>query len=141
MKLTLGQAAKRLGLSKPTLAKHIRNGKLTAEKDAAGWFQIDAAELGRFEAAYRRQPEAEPVKATAQMAGAGVVAVELARMTERAAQLEERLAETKAALERAEARADAAQARADAATVRVERLEAPGVAERRQGLWARLVGR
>jgi hypothetical protein len=140
MQFTLGMAAKRLKLSKPTVGKYIQRGELSAVKLENGSYAIDGGELARFEANYRRQPEAEPVKATASAAGAGDTATQLAVMTERASQLEKQLAKAEAALERAEARADAAQARADAATGRVERLEAPGVAEAR-GLWARLVGR
>jgi uncharacterized protein YaiL (DUF2058 family) len=134
MKFTLGGAAKRLGLSKPTVGKHIKNGRLAGTKNSAGIYEIDAAELARFEAEYRRVPPAggadvEPVVV------AGDVALAVER--EKARQLEERLAETAARLAAAEARADAAQARADEAMARmVGLLEGP-----KQAWWSRLIGR
>jgi hypothetical protein len=60
MAITPGQAAKKVGLSKPALSKHISNGRLTAQKGEDGAFQIQEAELGRFMASYRR---VEPVEA------------------------------------------------------------------------------
>jgi hypothetical protein len=45
---TLGEAAKAVGLSKPTLSKAITSGRLSAEKDqATGVYTIQAAELFR----------------------------------------------------------------------------------------------
>jgi excisionase family DNA binding protein len=141
MEFTLGTAAKRLGISKPTLSKHIRNGRLSAKKLESGTFAIDGAELARFEAAYKKPEPVEaatvlPVEAAGQ--GANGVEVALAVAQERARQLEERLAEAREALAKAEGRAEAAQARADAAQARVVALlEGP----RPRGWWARLVGR
>lgn len=151
MALTLGQAAKQAGLSKPTLSKHIRNGRLTAKKGEDGVYQIEEAELGRFMSSYRR---AEPVEAaTGLPPGQGAdrtasgVEVDLAVVQERARQLEERLAEAKAALEKAEetaetARAEAAEARAAerAAWQRVAGL-LEGPRAEPQGWWAKLTRR
>ena len=47
MMLTLGQAAKQVGKSKPTLSEAIKKGRLSASKNEAGHFQIDPAELFR----------------------------------------------------------------------------------------------
>ena len=133
MQFTLGGAAKRLGLSKPTVSKHIKNGRLSGVKGADGVYQIDAAELARFEAEYRRVPpvgeaDVEPVVPVADN-------VRLAVAEERARQLEERLAETAARLAAAEARADAAQKRADEAVARVVGLlEGP-----KRSWWSRLI--
>lgn len=151
MKLTLGQAAKRLGLSKPTLSKHIKNGKLAAHKNEEGWFEIDAAELGRFEAAYKRVPvvaEETPAPYVTGVTPSASPEVELAEIRERARQLEERLAEARAA--QAKAEEAAATARAEAAeAVAKEReawqrvaglLEGPRP-EPRAGWWSRLLGR
>jgi excisionase family DNA binding protein len=45
--LTLGQAAKETGLSKPSISKAIKNGRLSAVKTDNGEYQIDPAELFR----------------------------------------------------------------------------------------------
>lgn len=45
--LTLREAVKRFDVSRPTLIKALRNGKVSAVKDAAGNWQIDPAELVR----------------------------------------------------------------------------------------------
>lgn len=47
MKLTLNTAAKEAGVSKSTLSEALRNGRLSAEKDDRGRYQIDPAELFR----------------------------------------------------------------------------------------------
>ena len=45
--LTLGQAAKETGISKPTISKSINKGRLSATKSEQGQYQIDPAELLR----------------------------------------------------------------------------------------------
>jgi excisionase family DNA binding protein len=47
MSYTLGQAAKAVGRSKPTIARAIKSGKISAERTATGEFAIDPAELHR----------------------------------------------------------------------------------------------
>jgi hypothetical protein len=44
---TLGQAAKAAGISKAWLSKSIQKGKVSANKDESGRYQIDPAELHR----------------------------------------------------------------------------------------------
>jgi excisionase family DNA binding protein len=48
MLLTLGQAAKQVGVSKPTLSKAIASGKLSATRREDGSWAIDPAELHRY---------------------------------------------------------------------------------------------
>jgi excisionase family DNA binding protein len=48
MQLTLGQAAKQVGVSKPTLSKAIASGKLSATRREDGSWSIDPAELCRY---------------------------------------------------------------------------------------------
>ena len=48
MALTLGEAAKHLGVSKPTLSKAIKTGKLSATRREDGTWSIDNAELARY---------------------------------------------------------------------------------------------
>src|SRR5215213_5539751 len=53
--ITLGNAAKQLGVSKPTLSKAISRGHLSATRREDGSFAIDPAELVRWwEAAHHR---------------------------------------------------------------------------------------
>ncbi len=47
MKLTLGQAAKEVGISKPSLSAAIKNGRISAYKNESGSYEIDPAELFR----------------------------------------------------------------------------------------------
>ena len=44
---TLGQAAKATGISKPTLSRAVKSGKISAQKQGDGSFIIDPAELHR----------------------------------------------------------------------------------------------
>lgn len=48
MAYTLGEAAKASGFSKPTLSRAIKGGKLTAKRLEDGSYQIDPAELARW---------------------------------------------------------------------------------------------
>ena len=57
MKLSVSQAAKEVGKSKPTISKAIKTGRLSAKKVGVG-YQIDPAELFRV---YPKAPESLPV--------------------------------------------------------------------------------
>lgn len=48
MAYTLGEAAKASGFSKPTLSRAIKSGKLSARRLEDGSYQIDPAELARW---------------------------------------------------------------------------------------------
>ena len=48
MKHTLGQAAKECGVSKSTLSRWIKKGRVSAERQEDGSFLIDASELNRI---------------------------------------------------------------------------------------------
>jgi excisionase family DNA binding protein len=48
MSYTLGEAAKAVGLSKPTLSRAIKNGKLSGKKLEDGSYQINPSELERW---------------------------------------------------------------------------------------------
>lgn len=145
MEFTLGTAAKRLGLSKPTVAKHIAQGRLAAVKLETGVYAIDGAELARFEAGYRRQAaKAEEAPApAAEPSGA----VQLAVLENELRNLRDRLAEAVAREQKAEAEAEAAR---QAAAVALDRereawqrvaglLEGPRGEPR--GWWSRIVGK
>jgi excisionase family DNA binding protein len=59
MQVTLGQAAKQLGIGKATLSRYIKQGKLSAAKQEDGSYRIDVAELDRVRDIMR--PPAEQV--------------------------------------------------------------------------------
>lgn len=61
MKLTLGQAAKEIGLSKTALSNAIKSGRLSAKKSDVGSYEIDPAELFRV---YPPKPVNEDVNLT-----------------------------------------------------------------------------
>lgn len=58
MKLTLGQASKETGVSKATLSRALKSGKLSGEKQEDGSFRIDPAELFRV---FQRNSTDNPV--------------------------------------------------------------------------------
>ena len=61
MTYTLGDAAKATGISKPTLSKAIKSGKISAIKNEDGSFSIDPAELHRVFPAVNRNTEKKPL--------------------------------------------------------------------------------
>lgn len=46
-KLSVSAAARVYAVSRPTLQKHLKNGKISGEKDADNHWQIDTSELNR----------------------------------------------------------------------------------------------
>jgi excisionase family DNA binding protein len=59
--ITLGNAAKQLGVSKPTLSKAISRGHLSATRREDGSFSIDPAELMRWWESSRHRFHLQPV--------------------------------------------------------------------------------
>src|SRR5688500_17387905 len=57
MQVTLGQAAKQLGIGKATLSRYIKQGKLSAAKQDDGSYRIDVSELDRVRGIMRPHPE------------------------------------------------------------------------------------
>ena len=55
MKITLGQAAKQTGISKPTISKACGRGDLSYDKNDDGSYAIDPAELDRWVEGYRNR--------------------------------------------------------------------------------------
>ena len=94
--LTLGQASKLCGKSKPTISKAVADGKLSGKK-VNGVFQIEKAELERV---YGK------TSVKAQKAKTEVLALEKKH-------LEEKVADLQARLEKAEDREQSANTRLD----------------------------
>ncbi len=58
--LTLAEAAKETGLTKPAVFKAIKNGKISASKDERGQWMIDPAELFRVYDPVSKKETVEP---------------------------------------------------------------------------------
>jgi len=135
---TLGAAAKRLGLSKPTVSKYVKEGRISGQKLEDGSYRIDGAELARFEAGFvkpaggKRQGEAPTAKRT----GAGelqVARAELVAAQTRITELEGDRDRLRADLVKAQERVDKLQDQlATIARGMVERGQVPW--------WQRLIG-
>ncbi len=144
--VTLGEAAKRTGLSKTTISRKIKAGEISVrEKGDDGAFRIDPAELTRFMDAARAQratcalETAEPapvtppetaiarLEARCEIAEAKLTMAET-RLTEIKATAEVQLAGLKIMLD--EVKADRDQWREQA-----QRLALPGPRAERRGLW------
>jgi hypothetical protein len=60
MTLSLGQAAKEVGLDKSTLSRAIKRGKLSAQRTDRGGYEIDPAELFRVFPPASQKPRINP---------------------------------------------------------------------------------
>jgi hypothetical protein len=127
-KLTLGQAAKQVGKSKPTISKAIKDGKLSGEKNDNGVYQIEVSELLRVYDAVSETTEASAPPAPQASA---VSEVEKRFLEEKVADLEARLTDMKD--ERDTAQKEAREDRA--------RMMALIEDKRPKGFWSRLTGK
>ncbi|WP_243614826.1 excisionase family DNA-binding protein [Shimia aestuarii] len=145
MSYTLGEAAKAVGFSKPTLSRAIKNGKLSAKRLDDRSYSIDAAELERWKdanghrngAAKRIATPAETLE-TPHETSALQAEVEKLRAQVQSDQrergfLEQRIEDLKERAERAERKEDQLHA------LLVD-LRPQAVAEPRKGFWGRLFG-
>jgi excisionase family DNA binding protein len=154
MSYTLGEAAKAVGFSKPTLSRAIKNGKLSAKRLDDGSYQIDPAELERWKdgnghrngsAKRSATPEVTP-KTVPETSDSSGLQIEVATLREqlRSAEmargfLEERVTDLQGRAERAEAKED--RLLALIADLRPREPEpVPAAPPPRRGLWARLMG-
>lgn len=155
MSYTLGEAAKAVGFSKPTLSRAIKNGKLSAKKLEDGSYQIDASELERWKDGNGHRNGSvkriitlkdTPVTPT-ETHDSSELQIEVATLREqlRSAEtargfLEERVSDLQGRAERAEAKEDKLLALiSDLRPREAAPVPAPASASRR-GLWARLTG-
>lgn len=106
-KLSIREAAKRFDVSRPTLAKRIKDGAISAEPTAAGGWAIDPADLIRAGYQARRDQAPDPAPPAAPLAGplATVAGVDPAEVEALRGQLEVERARREAAEALAEERA------------------------------------
>lgn len=97
LKLNLSQAAEKAGISRNTLYKHIKEGKVSAQRDVNGRQSIELSELLRAYGALNGQSgqdsEPKPRKVHTPNTAATPLEVQLAIAEERVRQLEARLQE------------------------------------------------
>ena len=131
MKYTLGQAAKAVGKAKGTISNAIKSGRLSANRNDKGQYEIDPAELHRvypLNDTTRRQE--------VQLNDTAPLHTPLINTTETDL-LRERIEELKADLERERANADEWRKQAQTLALTQER---PAAAATRTGFLARLFG-
>lgn len=97
LKLNLSQAAEKAGISRNTLYKHIKEGKVSAQRDVNGRQSIELSELLRAYGALNghgaQDSEPKPRKVHTPNTAATPLEVQLAIAEERVRQLEARLQE------------------------------------------------
>lgn len=145
MSYTLGEAAKAVGFSKPTLSRAIKSGKLSAKRLDDGSYSIDPAELDRWKGnnGHRNASSkriATPHETHESPTQNSVLQAEVEALRERLKAgeiergfLEQRVEDLKERAERAERKEDQLQA-----LLADLRPKAPEV--RRKGFFARLLG-
>jgi len=107
--LTLGQASKLCGKSKPTISKAVKDGKLTGQK-VGGVFQIEKAELERVYG--KTSVKAERARTNLKANGGNTVfALKISTLEEKVADLQNRLDEEREGKAKAEAHEREANAR------------------------------
>jgi hypothetical protein len=112
-KLTLGQASKLVGKSKPTISKAVKDGKLSGEK-VDGVFQIEKSELVRVYGEVKKITTVNDMLTAAKTlptSTSAVAELEKKHLEEKVADLEARLAKAEDKAETSEVREREANAR------------------------------
>jgi excisionase family DNA binding protein len=142
MALTLGQAAKHLGVSKPTISKAISSGKLSATRLDDKSFAIDPAELERYKAmnghrfpvTQKETPASLRVETPPETSME--TALQLVHAEARAKLAEERLTDLKAMLDEMRSQRDAWQKQAEGRLLVDQRpVESGNATEQRRRGW------
>tara|TARA_R110002020_G_scaffold453247_1_gene667975 strand:+ start:348 stop:728 length:381 start_codon:yes stop_codon:yes gene_type:complete len=124
-KLTLGEASKLTGISKPTISKAVKDGKVSGKKNNKGVFEIEKSELIRVYPEVKAGAD-KPIKFTKEMA-TNAAEIENKFLKEKIEELEKQIQKT-------EAREDAANKRLDTVLVQLED-------QRPKTFWQRLSGK
>jgi excisionase family DNA binding protein len=133
MQVTLGQAAKQLGIGKATLSRYIKQGKLSAQKQEDGSYRIDVSELDRVRDI--RRPHSEQTKehlATSMETGMLQREIDLLRET---------LAQKDKLIEDVKSERDKWARMAESLQEEKQKLLTDGRAGSRRGIWEWLSGK
>ncbi|WP_170775905.1 hypothetical protein [Ruegeria lacuscaerulensis] len=140
--LSLGQAAKEVGVAKSTISKAIKDGRLSAEKLDNGSYKIDPSELFRVYQPNRSKetsngPSETPKDNLELLVENKVMQRELEFMRERLEERDKQLQKQaqKAEEELSEARSDRDHWRAQATMILTDHRPPKGFIERVFGLW------
>jgi excisionase family DNA binding protein len=137
MPYTMGQAAKAAGVSKATIQRALKSGKLSATRQPDGSYEIDPAELHR---AYPRAGDgAGAMKQSVTPSDTGELQVEVEMLRERLVEKDDVIGDLRRRLDQSEEERRQAQARLTA-LLTDQRPAAPQPAVRR-GWWRRLRGK
>lgn len=136
---TMGEAARRLGLSKPTVSAKIKAGKLAATQLDDGSYRIDASELARFEQSYRKPARGKRRGEKPTDKRESSVELQIAEVELRAAR--ERIAELTSDRDRLQRELSKAQERLETAQDQIASIAAASVARGALPLWKRLLGK
>ena len=133
MQVTLGQAAKQLGIGKATLSRYLKQGKLSAQKQADGSYRIDVSELDRVREIIRPHPEQTTKHSTTPLE---------TRMLQREVDLlRETLAHKDKLIEDVKSERDKWARMAESLQEEKQKLLSDGRAGSRRGVWAWLSGK
>lgn len=131
--LTLGQASKLCGKSKPTISKAVKDGKLTGQK-VNGVFEIEKSELVRVYGEVKKITTVNDMLTAAKTLPTSISAV--AELEKK--HLEEKVADLEARLAKAEGKAETSEVREREANARVFALIED---KRPKSLMQRLLGK
>jgi len=123
--LTLGEASKLTGISKPTISNAVTKGRITGKKNKKGVFEIEKSELLRVYPE-KKQGEQKPLILSKDMS------TQMKEMENK--HLQAQVDDLQKRLEKAELREDAANKRLDTVLVQLED-------QRPKGFWGRLRGK
>jgi excisionase family DNA binding protein len=133
MQVTLGQAAKQLGIGKATLSRYIKQGKLSAQKQEDGSYRIDVSELDRVRDIMRPHQEQATEHPTTPLE-TRVLQREIDLLRETLTQKDKLIEDIKGERERWAHMAESLQEEK-------QKLLTDGRAEPKRGVWAWLLGK
>lgn len=138
MTYTLGKAAKATGLSKPTLSKAVKSGKLSAVKNDNGSYTIDPVELHRVfpSVTSNRQKEATDLRLETPEQLAQMLAKEQEERTREREQHQVTINDLRRRLDEAEAARREATAETRRLTLML--IHQPAAGQLRPSFWRRL---
>ena len=133
MHVTLGQAAKQLGIGKATLSRYLRQGKLSGQKQADGSYRIDVSELDRVREIMRPHPE--------QVTEHSITPLETRMLQREIDLLRETLAHKDKLIEDVKSERDKWARMAESLQEEKQKLLTDGRIGPRRGVWAWLLGK
>ncbi len=144
MELSLGAAAKMTGLNKTTLSRHIKAGRLSAQRVDGGGYAIDASELARVYDLRLDATGTRPEARSDARLGSDPLATPPATADALVTELRAQLAQSQATTEDLRTRLDASETRLDRLLLSLPSPATPppaSSAPSRPGFLARLLGR